>query len=222
MEGSLSCPGGYVAVSASLLSLVWCLYSSPPEASTRMSHLLQAVYRQARDSLLSWITNPAAPAASQRFVMPRVGVIERPRRPRRQCTLGQGVVAEAQRGARRLLARPHALRVPSQFEGLIVCYGVVCYVCCFWMRLCVVCCVGVCCVCVLVWFVFFCVLYICFRGAIGAMDSVSDFESGGCGFESRIAYSMLACSRSRSRSRSGPFLSTGCAVARLRMLRRIS
>jgi hypothetical protein len=24
--------------------------------------------------------------------------------------------------------------------------------------------------------------------AIGAMDSVSDFESGGCGFESRIAY----------------------------------
>ena len=24
--------------------------------------------------------------------------------------------------------------------------------------------------------------------AVGAMDSVSDFESGGCGFESRIAY----------------------------------
>ena len=34
----------------------------------------------------------------------------------------------------------------------------------------------------------FCVL-IRFRGAVGAMDSVSDFESGGCGFESRIAYS---------------------------------
>ena len=28
-----------------------------------------------------------------------------------------------------------------------------------------------------------------FGGAVGAMDSVSDFESGGCGFESRIAYS---------------------------------
>lgn len=29
-----------------------------------------------------------------------------------------------------------------------------------------------------------------FGGAVGAMDSVSDFESGGCGFESRIAYSL--------------------------------
>ena len=27
-----------------------------------------------------------------------------------------------------------------------------------------------------------------FRCAVVAMDSVSDFESGGCGFESRIAY----------------------------------
>ena len=27
--------------------------------------------------------------------------------------------------------------------------------------------------------------------AVGAMDSVSDFESGGCGFESRIAYLLL-------------------------------
>ena len=27
--------------------------------------------------------------------------------------------------------------------------------------------------------------------AAGAMDSVSDFESGGCGFESRVAYSFL-------------------------------
>jgi hypothetical protein len=60
--------------------------------------------------------------------------------------------------------------------------------------------------CACVWFV--CVLYCLFRvglfvvcvfdgccvsnlfgGAVGAMDSVSDFESGGCGFESRIAYS---------------------------------
>ena len=31
-----------------------------------------------------------------------------------------------------------------------------------------------------------------FGGAVGAMDSVSDFESGGCGFESRIAY-YLCC-----------------------------
>ena len=42
-------------------------------------------------------------------------------------------------------------------------------------------CVFVC--CVVSWYRYFWHL-----SAAGAMDSVSDFESGGCGFESRVAY----------------------------------